>query len=87
MTFGATPMNSVLSANRPPQQYVAMPCSSNSYYYQIPAVKNGGLVADSDNTLTLSISAANVLSIPYALDNFVPMLGRGRGAGQVSLTP
>jgi len=42
---------------------------------QIPAVKNGGLVADSDNTLTLSISAANVLSIPYALDNFVPMLG------------
>ena len=42
---------------------------------QIPALKNGGLVADSDNTLTLSISAANVLSIPYALDNFVPMLG------------
>ncbi|WP_066296756.1 iron-siderophore ABC transporter substrate-binding protein [Arthrobacter luteolus] len=42
---------------------------------QIPAVKNGGLVADSDNTLTLSISAANVLSIPYALDNFVPLLG------------
>ncbi|MER1995723.1 MAG: iron-siderophore ABC transporter substrate-binding protein [Arthrobacter sp.] len=42
---------------------------------QIPAVKNGGLVADSDNTLTLSISAANVLSIPYALENFVPMLG------------
>ncbi|MCC3281517.1 iron-siderophore ABC transporter substrate-binding protein [Arthrobacter caoxuetaonis] len=42
---------------------------------QIPALKNGGLVADSDNTLTLSISAANVLSIPYALDNFVPLLG------------
>ena len=49
--------------------------TSDPLLSQIPAVKNGGLVADSDNTLTLSISAANVLSIPYALDNFVPMLG------------
>ena len=49
--------------------------TSDPLLSQIPAVKNGGLVADSDNTLTLSISAANVLSIPYALDNFVPLLG------------
>ncbi|MBF4994222.1 iron-siderophore ABC transporter substrate-binding protein [Arthrobacter gandavensis] len=49
--------------------------ASDPLLSQIPAVKNGGLVTDSDNTLTLSVSAANVLSIPYALDNFVPMLG------------
>ncbi|MHA7279653.1 iron-siderophore ABC transporter substrate-binding protein [Arthrobacter sp. MDT2-2] len=42
---------------------------------QIPAVENGALVADSDNTLTLSISAANPLSLVWALDRFLPMLG------------
>ncbi|WDF33037.1 iron-siderophore ABC transporter substrate-binding protein [Arthrobacter agilis] len=42
---------------------------------QIPAVKSGALVADSDNTLTLSISAANPLSLVWALDRFLPMLG------------
>lgn len=41
---------------------------------QIPAVKRGGLVADSDNTLTLSISASNPLSLPWALDTFLPQL-------------
>jgi iron complex transport system substrate-binding protein len=42
---------------------------------QIPAVKSGALVADSDNTLTLSVSAANPLSLVWALDRFLPMLG------------
>ncbi|MDQ0736231.1 ABC-type Fe3+-hydroxamate transport system substrate-binding protein [Arthrobacter agilis] len=42
---------------------------------QIPAVRRGALVADSDNTLTLSISAANPLSLVWALDRFLPMLG------------
>ena len=42
---------------------------------QIPAVKSGALVADSDNTLTLSISASNPLSLPWALDKFLPQLG------------
>jgi iron complex transport system substrate-binding protein len=42
---------------------------------QIPAVKRGALVADGDNTLTLSISAASPLSLPWALDRFLPQLG------------
>jgi iron complex transport system substrate-binding protein len=42
---------------------------------QIPAVKSGALVADSDNTLTLSVSAASPLSLPWALEEFLPMLG------------
>jgi iron complex transport system substrate-binding protein len=41
---------------------------------QIPAVKNGALVADSDNTLTLSISASSPLSLPWSLDTFLPQL-------------
>ena len=41
---------------------------------QIPAVKKGALVADSDNTLTLSISASSPLSLPWSLDTFLPQL-------------
>jgi iron complex transport system substrate-binding protein len=41
---------------------------------QIPAVADGALVADSDNTLTLAISAASPLSLPWALDEFLPQL-------------
>lgn len=41
---------------------------------QIPAVKNNALVADTDNTLTLSISASSPLSLPWALDKFLPQL-------------
>jgi iron complex transport system substrate-binding protein len=41
---------------------------------QIPAVQDGTLVADSDNTLTLSISAASPLSLPWALEQFLPKL-------------
>jgi iron complex transport system substrate-binding protein len=41
---------------------------------QIPAVRTGALVADADNTLTLSVSAASPLSLPWALDRFLPQL-------------
>ena len=41
---------------------------------QIPAVKRGALVADPDETVTLSISAASPLSLPWALDTFLPQL-------------
>ena len=41
---------------------------------QIPAIRNGALVADSDNTLTLSISASSPLSLPWSLDTFLPQL-------------
>ncbi|WCI07960.1 iron-siderophore ABC transporter substrate-binding protein [Arthrobacter sp. OVS8] len=41
---------------------------------QIPAVKTGALVTDSDNTLTLSISASSPLSLPWSLDTFLPQL-------------
>ncbi|MGA7203903.1 MAG: ABC transporter substrate-binding protein, partial [Specibacter sp.] len=42
---------------------------------QIPAVKKGAFVADSDNTLTYAISASSPLSLPWALDAFLPQLG------------
>lgn len=49
---------------------------------QIPAVESGALVADPDNTLTLSISAANPLSLPWALDTFLPMLDEAAQASE-----
>ncbi|MCC9204087.1 iron-siderophore ABC transporter substrate-binding protein [Arthrobacter sp. zg-Y769] len=53
---------------------VADSIASDPLLGQIPAVKNGGLVADADPTRVFSTSAINVLSIPYALDNVVPMI-------------
>ncbi|TLM84310.1 ABC transporter substrate-binding protein [Pseudarthrobacter sp. NamE5] len=47
---------------------------------QIPAIKNGALVADSDNTLTLSISASSPLSLPWSLDKFLPQLATAADA-------
>lgn len=44
----------------------------NDLFAQIPAVENGGVVLTDDDHLTLSISAANALSLPWALENFVP---------------
>ncbi|MEO6530240.1 MAG: ABC transporter substrate-binding protein [Specibacter sp.] len=41
---------------------------------QIPAVKRGAFVADSDQMLTLAISASSPLSLPWALDAFLPQL-------------
>lgn len=39
---------------------------------QIPAIKNGTFVAQSDAAEVLSISAASPLSIPWAIENVVP---------------
>ena len=47
---------------------------------QIPAIKKGALVADSDNTLTLAISASSPLSLPWAMDKFLPQLAKGADA-------
>jgi iron complex transport system substrate-binding protein len=47
---------------------------------QIPAIKSGALVADSDNTLTLSISASSPLSLPWSLDTFLPQLATAADA-------
>ncbi|WP_423182639.1 iron-siderophore ABC transporter substrate-binding protein [Arthrobacter sp. NyZ413] len=47
---------------------------------QIPAIKKGALVADSDNTLTLAISASSPLSLPWAMDMFLPQLAKGADA-------
>lgn len=48
---------------------------------QIPAVENGALVADADNTRTLSLSAASPLSLPWALDEWLPLIN---GAAEAS---
>jgi iron complex transport system substrate-binding protein len=47
---------------------------------QIPAIKSGALVADSNNTLTLSISASSPLSLPWSLDTFLPQLAAAADA-------
>lgn len=49
---------------------------------QIPAIEDGALVADSDNTLTLAISAASPLSLPWALDEFLPQIGEAAKAAE-----
>ena len=41
-------------------------------FAQIPAVASGALVLTADDHQTLSISAASVLSLPWALENVVP---------------
>lgn len=47
---------------------------------QIPAIKDGALVVDSNNTLTLSISASSPLSLPWSLDAFLPQLAAAADA-------
>ncbi|HET6699172.1 MAG TPA: iron-siderophore ABC transporter substrate-binding protein [Nocardioidaceae bacterium] len=47
---------------------------------QIPAVENGALVAVPDNTLTLAVSAASPLSLPWAVDRYLPMLAEAARA-------
>ncbi|MCW1250488.1 iron-siderophore ABC transporter substrate-binding protein [Acaricomes phytoseiuli] len=51
---------------------------------QIPAIRNGGLVATEDKTLSLSFSAASPLSIPWMLDSFVPQLAAAVDASAAS---
>ena len=43
-------------------------------------MKKGALVADPDTTLTLATSAASPLSLPWALDQFLPQLAAAADA-------
>jgi iron complex transport system substrate-binding protein len=47
---------------------------------QIPAVKHGAFVADADKSLVLAISASSPLSLPWALDTFLPQLATAADA-------
>lgn len=44
----------------------------NALFAQIPAVADGALVLTADDHLTLSISAASALSLPWAIEHVVP---------------
>ena len=44
----------------------------NPLFVQIPSVASGALVITDDDHLTLSISAASALSLPWAIENVVP---------------
>ncbi len=44
----------------------------NALFNQIPAVKKGSLVLTADDHETLAISAANALSLPWAIEHVVP---------------
>ena len=44
----------------------------NPLFAQIPSVASGALVITDDDHLTLSISAASALSLPWAIENVVP---------------
>lgn len=67
-----------------PDDKTAQQITSDPLLGQIPAIKDDALVADSDNTLTLSISAASPLSLPWALDTFLPMLGKAADAADAA---
>jgi iron complex transport system substrate-binding protein len=67
-----------------PDDKTAEQISTDPLLGQIPAIKDDALVADSDNTLTLSISAASPLSLPWALDTFLPMLGKAADAADAA---
>lgn len=45
---------------------------ANPLFSQIPAVADGALVLTADDHLTLSISAASALSLPWAIEHVVP---------------
>jgi iron complex transport system substrate-binding protein len=63
-----------------PDASTAEAIKSDPLLSQIPAIKSGALVADSDNTLTLSISASSPLSLPWSLDTFLPQLATAADA-------
>lgn len=47
---------------------------SNKLYAQIPAIKKGAVVASDDNAFVTASSMINPLTVPYALDRYVPMI-------------
>lgn len=44
----------------------------NALFGQVPAVKSGALILTADDHETLSISAINALSVPWAIEHIVP---------------
>jgi iron complex transport system substrate-binding protein len=57
-----------------PAGYTEQKLAADPLVGQIPAVKRGSFVAYTDETQALAISAASPLSIPWALDEFLPSL-------------
>lgn len=58
-----------------PDEKTQAQIASDPLLGQIPAIARGSWVAEPDNTLTLAISAASPLSLPWALEAFLPDLG------------
>ncbi|HEY0260129.1 MAG TPA: iron-siderophore ABC transporter substrate-binding protein [Lacisediminihabitans sp.] len=50
--------------------------AQNPLLGQIPAVKRGAVVPMIDTTFIMSTSAPSLLSIPWALDKYVPLIGK-----------
>ncbi|KIM15327.1 hypothetical protein QV65_24195 [Rhodococcus erythropolis] len=49
--------------------------TNNALFQQIPAVKDGRvIVLDSDSDLSVAFSTNSVLSIPFALEELVPLV-------------
>ena len=48
----------------------------NSVFQQIPAVENGGYIAFTDPTIAMAVSTPNPLSLPWAMDDFIPELAK-----------
>ncbi|GAA3741465.1 iron-siderophore ABC transporter substrate-binding protein [Salinactinospora qingdaonensis] len=48
----------------------------NEVFQQIPAVRDGGYIAFNDPALAMAVSTPNPLSLPWAMDEFVPELGK-----------
>ena len=47
---------------------------SNKLYAQIPAIKKGAVVASDDNAFVTASSMINPLTVPYAVDRYLPMI-------------
>ncbi|WP_372697596.1 iron-siderophore ABC transporter substrate-binding protein [Arthrobacter sp. JSM 101049] len=47
---------------------------SNKLYSQIPAIEKGAVVASDDNAFVTASSMINPLTVPYALDRYIPMI-------------
>lgn len=63
-----------------PAGTTAQEISADPLLGQIPAVRRGALAATSSNTLTLAISAASPLSLPWAADRYLPDLAKAAKA-------
>lgn len=67
-----------------PDGMTAADIKSDPLLGQIPGVKDGGLLASNDTALSLAVSASSPLSLPWALDEFVPDLVKAAEAARAS---